>query len=213
MTSPFGGRPERRDDAYAPHLTDGGDGLDESPARTGNPPMARDEPKPLSTRLDDVYRERGSWLREIAARGGRDEAADVVHDAVVKTLEAGQRSEILEPVRFLFQVTRNTLLDRFRSRARRGRVLEYGLEDSDAPDTGATPERAVIASERLKEAMAIIERMPPRRREAFLLCRIEELTYVQASRRMGVTVHAIEKHMSAAMAQLASEFDAYEDRT
>ncbi len=174
--------------------------------------MAKEKPSLLATRLDDVYRERGGWLREIAARGGRDEASDVVHDAVVKTLEAGQRSEILEPVRFLFQVTRNTLLDRFRSRARRGRVLEYGLEESEAPDTGATPERAIIASERLQQALAIIERMPPRRREAFLLCRIEELTYAQAGRRMGVTVHAIEKHMSAAMAQLSAEFDAGEDR-
>jgi RNA polymerase sigma-70 factor (ECF subfamily) len=57
----------------------------------------------------------------------------------------------------------------------------------------------------------VIERMPPRRREAFLLCRIEELTYAQAGRRMGVTVHAIEKHMSAAMAQLHAELSADQD--
>ncbi|WP_369015004.1 sigma factor-like helix-turn-helix DNA-binding protein [Escherichia coli] len=35
------------------------------------------------------------------------------------------------------------------------------------------------------------------------MCRMEELTYAQAARRMGVTVHAIEKHMTAAMAQLS----------
>ena len=166
---------------------------------------ARDKSAALAERLDDVYRTRGAWLREVAARGGRDEAADVVHDAVVKTLEASQRTEILEPVRFLFQVTRNALLDRLRTRARRGRVLEYGLETADAVDEAVPAERVVIASQRLRRAMAIIERMPPRRREAFLLCRIEDLTYAQAGRRMGVTVHAIEKHMSAAMAQLAAD--------
>jgi len=173
--------------------------------------MATEKPSSLVTSLDQAYRERGGWLREMAGRGARDEASDVVHDAVVKTLEAGRKAEILEPVRFLFQVTRNTLLDRFRSRTRRGRVLEYGLEDSDARDTAATPERAILASERLRQALAVIERMPPRRREAFLLCRIEELTYAQAGRRMGVTVHAIEKHMSAAMAQLHAELSADQD--
>ena len=169
--------------------------------------MANKDRSSLSDDLDDVYRRRGGWLKEVAARGGREESGDLLHDAVVKTLEAGQRSEILDPVRFLFQVTRNTLFDRFRSRARRGRVLEYGLDESDAADPGPGSERAVIASERLAQALAIIERMPTRRREAFLLCRIEELTYAQAARRMGVTVHAIEKHISAAMAQLYEEFD------
>jgi len=169
--------------------------------------MANKNRSSLSDDLDEVYRRRGGWLKEVAARGGREESADLLHDAVVKTLEAGQRSEILDPVRFLFQVTRNTLFDRFRSRARRGRVLEYGLDGSDAADPRPGPERAVIASERLAQALTIIERMPPRRREAFLLCRIEELTYAQAAKRMGVTVHAIEKHISSAMAQLFAEFD------
>lgn len=173
--------------------------------------MATEKPGSLAMSLDRVYRERGGWLREIAARGGRDEASDVVHDAVVKTLEAGRKAEILEPVRFLFQVTRNTLLDRFRARKRQGRVFEYGLEDADAPDMGASAEVTLLASERLQQALEVIERMPPRRREAFLLCRVEELTYAQAGRRMGVTVHAIEKHMSAAMAQLHAELNVDRD--
>lgn len=160
----------------------------------------------LSEAVDRAYRDRGARLRQIAGRGGPDEAGDLVHDAVVKTLEAGRKEEIRNAGHFLAQVTRNVLLDRFRSRARRGRVLEYGLDDAGAPDPGVGPERAVIASQRLRVALAIIDRMPPRRREAFLLCRIEDLTYVEAARRMGVTVHAVEKLMSAAMAQLVAEF-------
>lgn len=160
----------------------------------------------LSEAVDRAYRDRGAYLRQIAGRGGDDEAGDLVHDAVVKTLEAGRREEIRNAGHFLAQVTRNALLDRFRSRARRGRVLEYGLEDSGATDPGVGPERAVIASQRLQVALAIIDRMPPRRREAFLLCRVEDLTYAEAARRMGVTVHAVEKLMSAAMNQLVVEF-------
>lgn len=143
----------------------------------------------------------------MAARAGRDDALDLVHDAVVKTLEAGRKEPILDPVGFLFRVTRNTLFDRFRSKVRRGRVLEFGLDDDNAPDTSAGPERTLIASDRLKRALAFIDTMPPRRREAFLLCRLEDLTYAEAARRMGVSVHAIEKHMTAAMAQLLEGFE------
>jgi RNA polymerase sigma-70 factor (ECF subfamily) len=169
--------------------------------------MPKEDPSSLSEGLDKAYRDRGTWLRDVVARGGRDEAPDLVHDAVVKTLEAGQKADLREPLRFLVQVTRNVVVDRFRSRARRGRVVQVGLETTDAPDQAPSPERIVIATERLNQALAIIDRMPPRRREAFLLCRIEELTYAQAARRMGVTIHAVEKHMSAAMAQLFEEFD------
>lgn len=169
--------------------------------------MPKEDPSSLAEGLDKAYRDRGAWLREVAARGGRDEASDLVHDAVVKTLEAGQRTPVLEPLRFLVQVTRNVVVDRFRAKARRGRVMQIGLDSTDAPDQAPSPERVVIATERLNQALGIIERMPPRRREAFLLCRIEELTYAQAARRMGVTIHAVEKHMSAAMAQLFEEFD------
>ena len=183
--------------------------LDADLVRGGNPvAMSKGKKPSLVEALNRTYRERGAELRNIVRRGASDDGADVVHDAVVKTLEAGKGSEIRDPVHFLFHVTRNTLLDRFRSKARRGRVLEYGLEDADAVDEGPTAERALIASQRLRRAMSIIEHMPPRRREAFLLCRIEELTYAQAGRRMGVTVHAIEKHVSAAMAQLFAEFEA-----
>jgi RNA polymerase sigma factor (sigma-70 family) len=173
--------------------------------------MPKEDPSSLAEGLDRAYRDRGAWLREVAARGGREEAQDVVHDAVVKTLEAEQRAPVLDPLRFLAQVTRNAVVDRFRSRARRGRVVQAGLETPDVPDQAPSAERMVIASERLQQALAVIERMPPRRREAFLLCRIEELTYAQAARRMGVSIHAIEKHMSSAMAQLFAAFEESDD--
>jgi RNA polymerase sigma-70 factor (ECF subfamily) len=169
--------------------------------------MASSNSSSLPEGLDQIYRNRSSGLWQVAGRVGRDEAPDLVHDAVIKTLEAGRKEDIHDPVGFLFRVTRNTLFDRFRSKVRRSRVLEFGLEEDDAHDTGASPERTVIASERLQLVMAFIETMPPRRREAFLLCRLEDLTYAQAARRMGVTVHAIEKHMTAAMAQLFAEFE------
>ena len=55
--------------------------------------------------------------------------------------------------------------------------------------------------------MASIEAMPPRRREVFLLHRVEELTYAQIARRLNVTIKAVEKHMHLAMRQLSDTDD------
>ncbi|MNF12837.1 putative RNA polymerase sigma factor FecI [compost metagenome] len=51
--------------------------------------------------------------------------------------------------------------------------------------------------------MTVIDAMPERRREAFLLHRIENLSYPKIARRMGVSVKAVEKHISSAMVQLS----------
>lgn len=44
--------------------------------------------------------------------------------------------------------------------------------------------------------------MPSRRREAFLLHRVDGLTYLEIARAMGVSIKAVEKHISAAMLEL-----------
>jgi RNA polymerase sigma-70 factor (ECF subfamily) len=53
--------------------------------------------------------------------------------------------------------------------------------------------------------------MPGRRREAFLLHRIEGLSYVDIARRMGVSVKSVEKHLSAAMLELVRKMQSGED--
>jgi RNA polymerase sigma-70 factor (ECF subfamily) len=64
-----------------------------------------------------------------------------------------------------------------------------------------------MGAQRLTRVIAVIEAMPPRRREVFLLHRIEELTYAQIARRIGVSMKAVEKHMHLAMRQLSDADD------
>lgn len=74
-------------------------------------------------------------------------------------------------------------------------------------DAVADPERSLMGAQRLKRVLAAIEAMPPRRREVFLLHRVEELTYAQIARQLGVSLKAIEKHMFLAMRQLSDTDD------
>jgi RNA polymerase sigma factor (sigma-70 family) len=162
-------------------------------------------PPELGEQLEKVYLDNAARLREIGGRANRQDAADVVQEAFAKTLDAGRRQTIRDPVRFVFKVTRNVVLNRLREGVRS--FVRPLHEDEEPEDTRAGIEQAALSSERLQRALGIINRMPARRREAFLQHRIEELSYAEVAQRMGVTVKAVEKHISAAMAQLYREMD------
>jgi RNA polymerase sigma-70 factor (ECF subfamily) len=165
-----------------------------------------DRKQALDRDLGGAFKKRGRELRAIARRAGDQDAADLVQDAFVRTLQAGRKNAIRNPVHLLYRVARNLVVDRLRRRARWAKVTVADPE-ADALDPVSDPERRLIAAERLRRAIAAIDAMPPRRREVFLLHRLEELSYVEISRRLGISISAVEKHMRLAMAQLAREVD------
>lgn len=167
--------------------------------------MSGDRPRPLTDDLDRAFRERGGRLRAIASRAGADEAEDLAQEALLRTVEAGAKARVDAPLHLLFRIARNAVIDRLRSKGRAAALFRAG--EADAADPTANPERILIASERLRKALATIDAMPPRRREVFLLHRLEGLSYAQIARRAGISIKTVEKHMALAMAQLSREVD------
>jgi len=161
---------------------------------------------PFEADLKSAYEERREQLRTIAAKAGFEEVADVVQESFLKAVEADTRAPIEKPLHFLRRITRNAVIDRLRTR-RRAEAVFSPAEAPDTADLGASPERALIASERLGRAMEIIKRMPERRRAVFMLHRLEELTLAQCGKRLGISVKTVEKHMAEAMAQLSREIE------
>jgi RNA polymerase sigma-70 factor (ECF subfamily) len=165
------------------------------------------ETSQLNAALDEAYRDRIGAVRAIAQKAGSEDAADVVQDAFLRTAEAGRSASIGSPFGFLLRVARNGVVDRLRSRARWAKLIGDPLGQECAADPSPDAERALIASERLGRALACIDTMPPRRREVFLLHRLEGLTYVKIAKRLGISPKTVEDHISAAMLQLSRDMD------
>lgn len=159
--------------------------------------------------LTATYRLHVEGLRAIT-RKVRDDEADLAQDACLRLVETSRREAVAAPAHLLFRIARNLVIDRMRSRARTARLFQAAeIQDQyrcPAPD----PERVLLASERLRRALRAIEAMPDRRREAFLLHRIDGLSYSQIARRMGVGIKAVEKHISSAMLQLVRDMQTEE---
>ncbi len=156
--------------------------------------------------VDRVFAEQRRGLRAIARRAGNEDAEDVIQDAFLKVVETSQRQEIRKLDRLLSRIVRCTAIDRIRRRMSRTAMIS--VDAGDGPlDPAADPERTLMGAQRLGRVMATIDAMPPRRREVFLLHRVDELTYPQIARRLGVSVKAVEKHMHLAMKQLSDADD------
>lgn len=160
--------------------------------------------------LEATLRATAEGLRAITRRVPGDEA-DLAQDACLRLVETAQRQPVEAPAHLLFRLARNLVIDRLRSRARTARLFSADGVSDQRPGAVADPERVLLATERLRRALAIIDAMPGRRREAFLLHRIEGLSYVDIARRMGVSVKSVEKHLSAAMLELVRKMQSGED--
>ena len=169
--------------------------------------MSGDGSSRLSRELDRAVRERGERLRAVTSRAGAEEADDLAQESLLRTVEAGTKAVVEAPLHLLFRIARNAVIDRLRAKARTAALFRPGLADAEGIDAAANPERILIASERLRRALATIDAMPPKRREVFLLHRLEGLSYPQIARRIGISIKTVEKHMALAMAQLSREVD------
>jgi RNA polymerase sigma-70 factor (ECF subfamily) len=63
-------------------------------------------------------------------------------------------------------------------------------------------EQALAARQRLTSLLQTMDRLPPRMRQAFRLCKLEERTREDAARQMGISVKAVEKQITAALKAL-----------
>ena len=162
-------------------------------------------------KLADACREIVAEARRRKSQGA-PEADDVAQDACVRALDLPEPETVRDPLRYLFRIARNLVIDRRRRRVREAllseslAVIEYGSSDP------ADPERILAGKQDLKRALNAIDSLPPRCREAFTLHRFGGLSYAAIARRMGVTTSMVEKHIAEAMVRVTRALFATEEK-
>lgn len=161
--------------------------------------MPLNRPKPALEQLASACCE----LARRARKSPREGSEDVAQDACVHVLRLAQPQSVREPARYLARIARNLLIDRGRRRKREAVLFDASADAELAAREDRDPERITSGEETLRRALAAIETLPPRCREAFELHRFEGLNYAGIARRMGISISMVEKHIAAAMLRLA----------
>ncbi len=177
------------------HKTNDAGGVDAPPKKLA----------PAKSGLIEAYAEIAPRIRRIGARCAVN-ADDVVQDACERMLRRGRPASIEDPVRYLFRVARNLIVDRQRSRSREIGLFDFAAEPDAASDR-FNPERILDGKQRLDMILAAIRQLPQRCREAFELLRFEGMSYAAIARRMGISTSMVEKHIAEAMARLVRTLD------
>ncbi|UTY56995.1 sigma-70 family RNA polymerase sigma factor [Massilia sp. erpn] len=149
--------------------------------------------------LHSLYTDHGAWLRNWlrAKLGNAWDAADLAHDTYVRILQAGTRPATEDARRYLVQVANGLMIDLFRRRRIETAYLEALslLPEAQVP----SEESRALAVEALLELDRLLHKLPAKARHAFLLCKLDGLSYRDIAAQLGVSVSSVEKYIAAAL--------------
>lgn len=152
-----------------------------------------------TTFVEALYVEHHGWLRNWLGKklGNAGDAADIAHDTYLRVLSTGNRFPDAESRRFLTQIANGLVIDLYRRRRIEAAYLEVlaGLPPAESP----SEETRAIIVDALVQIDALLHRLPEKTRLAFLMYKIDGMTYGEIAVRLGVSVSSVERYVAHAL--------------
>ena len=139
---------------------------------------------------------------------------DLAHDAYMRVSKAAASRQIDHLRPFLYQTARNLALDHVRRDRLRRRLISDdtgATQWAEVPEARPSQEATSIDRERLAAFRRALSRLPERARRAFILSRLEGLSYPEIAQRLGVSESTVFNDVKAALAHCLEALD--DDRT
>jgi len=151
-----------------------------------------------------LYLDHHGWLLRWLRRrlGCAHNAADLAQDTFLRVLARRDERTALDarqPRSYLRVIAHGLVVDHFRRRALEQAYLE-ALAALPEP-VSISPEEREIILETLDRIDAMLERLPPKVRQAFLLSQVDGWAYDRIAERIGVSVRTVKRYMREAFEQ------------
>ena len=160
-------------------------------------PVVPDRSRWLAANILPHERALRGWLARSRVPGL--EVDDIVQEAYAVLVGLETVEHIRNPRNYLFQTARSVVLRHLR----RTRVVRFqSLPTSDDLETSGadpSPEDHAIFRDDLRRAGRLLDALPDRAREAFLLRRVQGLSQRDIAARMKVSENTVEKHIGKAL--------------
>jgi RNA polymerase sigma-70 factor (ECF subfamily) len=127
--------------------------------------------------------------------GCSQRAADLAHDAFIRILTLAEPQNLKEPRAFLTTTATRLLIDGARRRKIEQAYLEalaVNADDTNFPN----PEAIHAALQTLERISVLLEGLPAKPREAFLLNRLDGLSYGEIAEVLGVSSSMVKQYMA-----------------
>lgn len=152
-----------------------------------------------SRHLHSLYRDHSGWLQAWLRRrlGSEWDAADLSQEAFLRLVRNPEvLGELQEPRAYLVTIGKRLLIN-----FQRRRSLEQAYLDAlaELPEACApSPEQRWVLLETLQALDELLDGLPAKVRQAFLLSQLEDLTYREIAERLHVAERTIKRYMAQA---------------
>ena len=149
--------------------------------------------------VQSLYLEHHGWLRHWLDRriGNPDQAADLAHDTFVRLLASRRERYGAEPRALLRHIARGLLVDQIRHLE-----VEHAYQAALAcrpPADVPSAESRYLILDALTRIWAMLEGLPARTRQYFLLAQLDGLTLAQISAQTGTPIITVRRHIRRAL--------------
>lgn len=162
-----------------------------------------DEVRPLLQRLRRLLHSRGFNV---------DDADDLIQEAFLRLQVYCRQHAVEKPEAFLVRTALNLSIDHVRHN-RSLPVVADRLEELTLVDPSPGPDAVYASQKRLLHWKRGLEALSPRRREVFLLNRVDGYTFPQIADRLAISVSMVEKHAARAVLFLTEWMDENREET
>jgi RNA polymerase sigma-70 factor (ECF subfamily) len=149
----------------------------------------------LNLHIHNLYSEHHGWLHAWLDRklGNTNDAADLAHDTFLRLLTRQTRTFGAEPRALLTHIAKGLVIDRWRRQDVERAYLETiaHLPEPEVP----SPETRWLILEALYRIDAMLNKMPDKTRQAFLMSQIDGMTYPQIAIELGVSLISVKRYM------------------
>lgn len=137
-------------------------------------------------------------VKSALMRRGRSahDADDLLQEAWVRLACYEREQPVHKPEAFLMRAALNLSIDAHRRRQSQGE--EVLLEDVVLVDTTPSAETVLLAKERIERLGVCLGRLNERTRDIVLAHRVDGLSYTEIARRHGISINAVERHITKA---------------
>lgn len=131
------------------------------------------------------------------------QAKEIAQQAFEQIVTRKGRGPIDNLKAFLWRTAHNIAVSELRSQRVADKYrTEARIMLCSSTDQAQPPEKLLEAREQLKVVREVLRGMPENRRRAFILTRIEGLSFAEAALRLGMSKPAVSKHVARAVTDL-----------
>lgn len=161
------------------------------------------------TLLDTFESLNGDLVRYLTYKVGCSCLAQDLYQETYLRLKENQKhsSKIKNPKAYVYKIAKNLVFDHLRRKQVVDRYAHDEKSNLNKLQYTASLENIIEKDERVKTLYQAINDLPSKCRKVFILSKFEGLTYTEISKKLNISVSAVEKHMMKGLAHCRDRFN------